>query len=189
MFVAQKNRQGKQPALEDEGFTKMPCLSGRCNTATRHALVKIKTKQTPAKTGNTKTCGRRLHPFFPPLSNNAAKNKIKHSQVCTQAYLAKEFKGADDVPLVFRTRLEHVEHGNLGSDVVLGNLVRGSERRRHIEMDAVVDRESCEGLSGTNFLCQDKKRHPRKTKAGRERKGLSKRSELKHKSQYIPSRQ
>jgi len=60
------------------------------------------------------------------------------------------------VPLVVGAGLEHVEHGGPGLDVGLGNLVGGSERGSHVEMDAVVDGEGCEGLGGADFLQRTK---------------------------------
>lgn len=66
--------------------------------------------------------------------------------------LAEKLERADDVPLVVRARLEHVEHRGAGLDVGLGNLIGGGERGRHVQVDAVVDGEGGEGLSGADLL-------------------------------------
>lgn len=66
--------------------------------------------------------------------------------------LAEQLECADDVPLVVGAGLEHVEHGGPGLDVGLSYFVGGREGGRHVEMDAVVDWECCEGLSGADFL-------------------------------------
>lgn len=88
----------------------------------------------------------------------------------THTHLAEQLKGADDVPLVFRARLEHIEHGSPGFDVRLGNLVSGSEGGGHVEVDAVMDRERGERLSGADFL--EEIREEEHAERGRGRKGV-----------------
>lgn len=66
--------------------------------------------------------------------------------------LTEEFEGGDDVSLVLGPALEHVEHGHLRYDVILSDLLGVGKGRRHIQVDAVVHRESGKRLGGADFL-------------------------------------
>lgn len=67
-------------------------------------------------------------------------------------YLTKELEGPNDVSLVFRPGLEKIKHGDPSLDVVLSYLHSSRESGSHVEMNAVMDGESSEGLGSADFL-------------------------------------
>lgn len=100
---------------------------------------------------------------------NRQDKQDKTKQNNTRTHLAEQLEGADNVPLVVRARLEHIEHGHPGFDVRLGHLVSGSEGGSHVEVDAVVDRERGERLSGADFLERIREEKTQKNGRGGER--------------------